>query len=139
AAATATIIAVAAMNVMVMETVAKETVMAVTATIIAAAAMTVTVMETGKRNGYSNGSNDYGGDDDGSDDYNGSDDYDSDGYGGNRSCNRTLVQGKCKAVGANPTLIANAAATQSMSFEHLHWLLGHVEIQRSESDHCSDM
>ncbi|KAJ2192483.1 hypothetical protein IW144_004861, partial [Coemansia sp. RSA 522] len=68
------------MNVMVMETVAKETVMAVTATIIAAAAMTVTVMETGKRNGYGNGSNDYGGDDDGSDDYNGSDDYDSDGY-----------------------------------------------------------
>ncbi|KAJ2551843.1 hypothetical protein IWW35_002617, partial [Coemansia sp. RSA 1878] len=90
--ATATIIAAAATTVMVMETVAKETVTAATATIIAAAAMTVTVMETGKRNGYGNGSNDYGGDDDGSDDYNGSDDYDSDGYGGNRSSNRTLVQ-----------------------------------------------
>ncbi|KAJ2502551.1 hypothetical protein GGH96_000955, partial [Coemansia sp. RSA 1972] len=64
------------------------------------------------------------------DDYNSySDDgYDSDGnnYSGNGNSNSTLEQDKCKAVGANLTLIAKAATIQSMSIEHLHRLLGHA-------------
>ncbi|KAJ2498340.1 hypothetical protein GGH96_004381, partial [Coemansia sp. RSA 1972] len=64
------------------------------------------------------------------DDYNSySDDgYDSNGnnYGGNGNSNSVLVKNKCKTVGANTTLIAKAATIQSMSFEHLHRLLGHA-------------
>ncbi|KAJ2502252.1 hypothetical protein GGH96_001187 [Coemansia sp. RSA 1972] len=67
------------------------------------------------RNGYDGDS--YSGNGDG---------YNSNGYGGNGNNYSTLEQDTCKAVGANLTLIAKAATTQSMSFEHPHRLLRHV-------------
>ncbi|KAJ2498479.1 hypothetical protein GGH96_004263, partial [Coemansia sp. RSA 1972] len=66
-------------------------------------------------NGNSNGNN-----------YSGNGNSNGNNYSGNGNSNSTLEQDKCKTVGANTTLIAKAATTQSMSIEHLHRFLRHA-------------